>query len=142
MSLFKRTKTAAGTKKTTKSVEPVKVAKNVQAETGDKREVDVKVIKGKTNQSYQILVKPLVTERAAEIAALGKYVFMVNRAMNKVEVKKAIRSVYNVEPIKINMINVVGKKVRYGRSLGQRKDWKKAIVTLKPGDKIEIYEGV
>ena len=62
--------------------------------------------------------------------------------MNKVEVKKAIRTIYNVEPIKVNIANFSGKSVRYGRIKGKTKNWKKAIVTLKQGDKIEVYEGV
>jgi len=99
-------------------------------------------IKGKTRQAYQVLIKPLVTEKAGDIGALGKYVFAINPGMNKVEVKKAIRTIYNVEPTKVNIANFSGKKVRYGRVKGKTKSWKKAIVTLKPGDKIEVYEGV
>jgi len=99
-------------------------------------------IKGKTKQAYQVLIKPLVTEKAGDIGALGKYVFAISPRMNKVEVKKAIRTIYNVEPVKVNIANFSGKKVRYGRVKGKTKGWKKAIVTLKPGDKIEVYEGV
>lgn len=99
-------------------------------------------IKGKSKIAYQTLIKPLVTEKAAELGAASKYVFAINPKMNKVEVKKAIRTIYGVEPIKVNISNVSGKKVRYGRVWGKTKDRKKAIVTLKSGDKIEIYEGV
>lgn len=99
-------------------------------------------IKGKTKHAYRVLIKPLVTEKATEFGALGKYVFAVNPKMNKVEVKKAIRTVYNVDPVKINMANFKGKTIRYGRIQGKTKGWKKAVVTLKPGDKIEVYEGV
>jgi len=99
-------------------------------------------IKGKTTQSYRILVKPLVTEKASSLGTLNKYIFAVNPKMNKIEVKKAIRTVYNVEPLKVNISNFSGKNVRYGRIYGKTKGWKKAIVTLKPGDKIEVYEGV
>jgi large subunit ribosomal protein L23 len=62
--------------------------------------------------------------------------------MNKVEVKKAIRVIYKVDPVSVNIANFSGKKVRYGRRSGKTKDWKKAIVTLKSGDKIQVYEGV
>jgi large subunit ribosomal protein L23 len=99
-------------------------------------------IKGKTASSYRFLVKPLVTEKAGNMSAEGKYVFEVNSFANKVEIKKAIRAVYNVNPVKINILNVSGKSVRYGRTQGKTKNWKKAVVTLKPGDKIEVYEGV
>ncbi len=99
-------------------------------------------LRGKTDLAYRILVKPLITEKASDIGSLNKYIFAVSPKTNKVEIKKAIRSVYNVDPIKINISNFSGKKVRYGRIQGVTKGWKKAVVTLKPGDKIEVYEGV
>lgn len=116
----------------------VKPAKKMATKTSDSPAAVI----GKTAQAYRILIRPMVTEKAAEMGALGKYVFMVNPKMNKVEVKKAIRSVYGVDPVGVHILNFEGKYVRYGRSFGKRKDWKKAVVTLKPGDKIEIYEGV
>jgi large subunit ribosomal protein L23 len=107
-----------------------------------KSEVKDGKTKGKTQQAYRVLIKPLITEKASALAALNKYVFAVDPAMNKIEVKKAIRAVYNVDPIKVNISNFSGKQVRYGRIRGKTKSWKKAIVTLKAGDKIEVYEGV
>lgn len=107
-----------------------------------KKKADGKAIKGGTDQAHKILVKPMITEKATALGALNKYVFEVNPKMNKVEIKKAIRSIYNVDPIAVNIANYSGKKVRFGRIKGQRKGWKKAIITLKAGDKIEVYEGV
>ena len=107
-----------------------------------KQEVKGKELKGKTAQAYRILVKPLITEKASDLGALNKYVFAINPKMNKVEVKKAIRTIYNVTPVKVNISNFSGKKVRYGRVQGQTTGWKKAVITLKAGDKIEVYEGV
>ncbi|MFA6322402.1 MAG: 50S ribosomal protein L23 [Candidatus Buchananbacteria bacterium] len=101
-----------------------------------------KELKGKSLQAHLVIIKPLVTEKAAHLAALNKYVFSINPKMNKIEVKKAIRSIYHVEPLSVNLANCGGKNVRYGRSHGKTRNWKKAIVTLKAGDKIEIYEGV
>lgn len=101
-----------------------------------------KELKGKTAQAYRVLVKPLITEKAGDLGPLNKYVFAVNPKMNKIEVKKAIRTIYNVTPIKVNVANFSGKKVRYGKVKGKTKDWKKAVVTLKAGEKIEVYEGV
>jgi large subunit ribosomal protein L23 len=95
-----------------------------------------------SKDAYKILVKPLVTERATALAVLNKYCFMVANEANKITVKKAIKSLYGVEPIAVNMVKVRGKKVSYRRSFGKKKNWKKAIVTLKPEEKIEIYEGV
>lgn len=95
-----------------------------------------------TNQAFRVLVRPLITEKSAELASEGKYVFEVNPAMNKVEVKKAVRATYGVEPIAVHIVTNKGKRVRFGRLQGQRKDWKKAIVTLKKGQTIEVFEGV
>ncbi|MFA5021641.1 MAG: 50S ribosomal protein L23 [Patescibacteria group bacterium] len=99
-------------------------------------------MKGTTTQAYRVLVKPLVTEKVTFLNALNKYVFVINPKMNKVEVKKAIRTIYKVNPVAVNISNFSGKYVRYGQVEGKTKNWKKAIVTLKPGDKIEVYEGV
>lgn len=94
------------------------------------------------NKAYYHLVKPLITEKAANLGAEGKYFFAVSAASNKIEVAKAIENVYGVKPLAVNIVNVSGKKVRYGRLSGRRKDWKKAIVTLPKGKTINIYEGV
>lgn len=92
--------------------------------------------------AFRVLVKPLVTEKATDLSATNKYVFVVTRAANKIEVAKAVYAVYGVKPVSVNIISMKGKVVTRGRIKGQRKDWKKAIVTLKKGDSIKIYEGV
>ncbi|MFA5133439.1 MAG: 50S ribosomal protein L23 [Patescibacteria group bacterium] len=89
-----------------------------------------------------MLIKPLITEKISDGAALGKYAFMVSREANKISIKKAVNNLYGVKVESVKIINAIGKSVRYGRFQGKRKDWKKAIVTLAPGEKIEIYEGV
>ncbi len=122
-----------------KAITAVKLDKEVKEK---KSEIKTGELKGKTTQSYRVLVKPLVTEKATELGALNKYVFAIYPKMNKVEVKKAIRTIYKVEPVNVNIANFSGKNVRYGRISGRTKSWKKAIVTLKKGDKIEVYEGV
>ena len=118
--------------------EPVKKPEKAAAKTA----VKPSDIKGKTKYAYRVLIKPLITEKASNLGVLNKYVFAINPAVNKIEVKKAIRTIYNVEPVAVNISNFSGKKVRYGRVQGVTKHWKKAIVTLKAGDKIEVYEGV
>jgi len=109
--------------------------------TEEKKSVK-KIYKPKFQISHDILVKPLITEKISGMASMGKYAFLVSPDANKLSVKKAVGAVYGVSVSDVRIINVVGKKVRYGRSFGQRKDWKKAIVTLAPGEKIEVYEGV
>ncbi|MFC1599130.1 50S ribosomal protein L23, partial [Patescibacteria group bacterium] len=106
---------------------------------------DVKVKRSKkedTKNAYKVLLKPLITEKATDLVEQNKYSFAVALQTNKIEVKKAIKALYGVEPISVNIIRMRGKRVGYGRISGKRKNWKKAIITLKAGDKIEVYEGV
>lgn len=86
----------------------------------------------------KILVKPLVTEKSSASNSENKYVFAVAKRANKIEIKKAVEGLYHVRPIKINIIKTKGKEVRYGRTKGRTSDVKKAILTLKQGDKIDI----
>ncbi|MGC9049085.1 MAG: 50S ribosomal protein L23 [Patescibacteria group bacterium] len=88
--------------------------------------------------AHRILIKPIITEKATGLETLNKYVFEVSPRTNKIEIKKAIKELYNVEPLKIQIINIKGKFVRYGRARGKTKNWKKAIVTLKRGEKIDF----
>jgi len=96
----------------------------------------------KFDQAYRFLIKPLVTEKASKLGAENKYAFVVSIDVNKISVSKAIEQVYGIKPIKINIVNIKGKRVRSRRAMGKRKDWRKAIVTLPKGKNINIYEGV
>lgn len=93
-------------------------------------------------KAYEILVKPIITERSGDLGVQNKYVFEVAEKANKVEVSKAVKEVYGIRPVKVNIIKMKGKRVRFGRTFGKRKDWKKAIVTLPQGKTINVYEGV
>ncbi|MCH8074661.1 MAG: 50S ribosomal protein L23 [SAR324 cluster bacterium] len=91
-------------------------------------------------------LKVLKTPRLTEKSVLQKEVsnqvtFMVNKAANKIEIKRTIEQVFKVTVLNVNTISNRGKKKRMGRFTGRRPDWKKAIVTLKEGDKIEYFEG-
>ena len=89
-----------------------------------------------------VLLRPVISEKATLANSLNQYVFSVSNKANKVEIKKAIKAVYGVMPKAVNVINELGKNVRVGRKFGKRKNTKKAIVTLKKGDSITIYEGI
>ncbi|OGF19180.1 50S ribosomal protein L23 [Candidatus Falkowbacteria bacterium RIFCSPLOWO2_12_FULL_45_10] len=89
-----------------------------------------------------MLVKPLVTEKAAKIGTQNKYAFVVAIAANKIMIARSIEQVYGVKPVKVNIIRLKGKIVSSRRLRGKRKDWKKAIITLPAGKNINIYEGV
>jgi large subunit ribosomal protein L23 len=91
-----------------------------------------------TKIAHQVLIKPIITEKATALEAQNKYVFEVAPSANKIEIKKAIKELYNIEPLKIRIIKVKGKFVRYGKARGRTKNWKKAIITLKKGEKIEL----
>lgn len=85
-----------------------------------------------------LLKQVWITEKAVNMSGFGKYIFMVSRKANKSEIKKAIESIYKVKVAGVNVINVAGKSKRLGRSVGKTPAYKKAIVTLKEGHKIDV----
>ena len=94
---------------------------------------------------YDILKRPIVTEKSNfQSDILGQYTFEVDRRANKHQVKQAVETVFDVTVERVRIINVPAKRVRrYGRRDVIRKSgWKKAVVTLSPDDRIEIFEGV
>ena len=91
---------------------------------------------------YEVLRRPLITEKNTALQVESKYVFEVAGKANKPLVKQAVEKAFKVKVTAVNMITVPGKTRRVGRQLTQTPSWKKAIVTLKPGDKIEFFEGV
>ncbi len=92
---------------------------------------------------YTIIERPMVTEKSSMAAEQGKYTFKVNPEANKIEIREAIEQIYPVHVTKVNTVTVRGKSYRLGRvKTRKRPDWKKAIVTLRAGERIEIFEGV
>ena len=89
-----------------------------------------------------ILVRPLITEKTTVLMQEGKYAFVVAKTANKIEIAKAVETVFNVKVLAVNTVNVMGKTKRMGRHEGKRPDYKKAIVKLAPGERIEFFEGV
>ena len=95
--------------------------------------------------SYEVLRRPVITEKNTMLNTEGKYVFEVAETANKLDVKRAVEEVFKVRVTNVNMLNVRGKLRRSpGRRMtrGLTRSWKKAIVTLQAGDRIELYEGV
>jgi len=84
-----------------------------------------------------ILVQPRISEKASRLAGSNKYVFNVLKSTNKIEVKKAVENAYKVKVTQVNIINVKGKQRNFGRISGKTSAFKKAIVSLREGDKIE-----
>jgi len=91
---------------------------------------------------YEVLRRPLITEKNALLQAQGKYAFEVVREANKPQVKQAVEKAFKVKVLAVNVMTVSGETRRVGRRRVLTPPWKKAIVTLKPGDKIEFFEGV
>jgi large subunit ribosomal protein L23 len=93
---------------------------------------------------YDIIKRPIVTEKSNILADLyGQYTFEVDRRANKKQVKEAVEQIFDVDVQKVRIVNVKAKWGRYGRREVRRESaWKKAIVTLAPGQDLEIFEGV
>jgi large subunit ribosomal protein L23 len=93
-------------------------------------------------QLYEVLKRPLITEKSTALSAQGKYVFEVSREANKYEIKNAVGKAFKVTVTAVNVITVPGEMHRVGKNKVFRQPWKKAVVTLKAGDKIQLFEGV
>lgn len=92
--------------------------------------------------AQDIIRKPRVTEKATMLLEDNKYTFEVDVRANKSEIKRAVEELFKVKVLKVNTVRVKGKEVRRQQAVGYKPEVKKAIVTLAPGDRIEIYEGV
>lgn len=92
---------------------------------------------------YDILRRPVMTERNTDLMAQGRYTFEVAPDANKIQIKEAVEKAFDVQVLAVNTLNVHRKRRREKTRLrGYRSGWKKAIVTLAPGQRIEIFEGV
>jgi large subunit ribosomal protein L23 len=91
---------------------------------------------------YEVLRQPLITEKSTDLQAQNKYAFEIAEDANKPQVKQAVEKAFKVKVTGVNVITVPGKTRRVGRRHVQTRSWKKAIVTLQAGDKIEFFEGV
>ncbi len=91
---------------------------------------------------YEVLRRPLITEKNTMLQAQGKYVFEIAEEANKNQLKQAVEKAFKVKVTAVNVMTVPGKTRRVGRQVVLTPSQKKAIVTLKPGDKIELFEGV
>ena len=90
--------------------------------------------------NYDILVRPLITEKSMKLVEEGKYTFEVKQGSNKVEVKKAVEELFKVDVTAVNMVNTLRKKRRVGKYEGLRPAVQKAIVTLAKGQKLDVFE--
>jgi large subunit ribosomal protein L23 len=92
---------------------------------------------------YDIIKRPLITEKTSiQKEVYNQLTFEVDRRANRVEIKRAIEKIFNVNVAGVKTMQVKGKTKQRGRIAGKRRDWKKAIVTLMPGERIDFFEGV
>ncbi|MBI4571088.1 MAG: 50S ribosomal protein L23 [Chloroflexi bacterium] len=96
----------------------------------------------KALHTYQVIVRPLITEKATILTGEHKYAFEVVRRANKNQIRDAVELAFNVHVVKVNTMNVRGKRRRTGRLYTRTRAWKKAIVTLVEGDTIQVFEGI
>ena len=94
------------------------------------------------HHKYAILKRPLVTEKSTLMQDDGRYVFEVAKTATKLEIKEAVQESFGVTVIKVNTMNVKGKMKRFGPRFSQKRSWKKAVVSVAPGDSITFFEGV
>ena len=88
-----------------------------------------------------ILIRPIVSEKSTDLLQDNKYTFLIPIKANKVQVRQAVEQIFKVKVQSVNTIRMIGKTKRIGKFVGKRSDYKKAIVTLVPGNQIEIFEG-
>jgi large subunit ribosomal protein L23 len=92
---------------------------------------------------YQVLIRPIITEKSSyQSDNLHRYTFEVDVRANKHVIKRAVEQAFNVDVVAVNVMRIRGKQRRWGRIVGRTKDWKKAVVTLRPGQTIQFFEGV
>jgi large subunit ribosomal protein L23 len=93
-------------------------------------------------KAYQILKRPLLTEKSTtQKESLNKLFFQVDRRANKIEIRQAVEQIFKVDVVDVTTLTISGKVKRVGRILSKRPDWKKAIVTIKPGQQVKFFEG-
>ena len=91
------------------------------------------------NSVYNVIIRPVISERSYDLMEQGKYTFEVARTAPKEEIRDAVEKIFGVHVVKVNTVNVKPKNKRVRMQQGKTRQWKKAIVTLKEGESIEIF---
>lgn len=91
---------------------------------------------------FQILRKPIITEKSTLLSEQGRYVFEVAKSATKHDIKRAVEEAFDVTVVRVHTMGVRGKRKRFGPKITTLRSWKKAIVTLAPGESITLFEGV
>jgi large subunit ribosomal protein L23 len=91
---------------------------------------------------HEVLVRPIISEKNTLLSEQGKYAFEVSERANKIMIRHAVQTLFKVDVTAVNIIHVPGKRKRRGRTSGLTRSWKKAVVTLGEGQRIELFQGV
>ena len=91
--------------------------------------------------AHDIIIRPVITEKSSALVEQNKYTFEVHRSANKIQIRKAIEQIFKVKVLSVNTMNVPSKPKRMGAFIGKTRSWKKAIVALPEGQRIEFFEG-
>ena len=132
-------------KKTAEAKIAEKKEKTVEKKPSEKpkaKPVGKKMAKRDENIAHRIILEPIISEKSTTLGAENKYVFKVSQNSGKFQIKEAIEGYYGVGVIGVNTIKIHPKKRIHGRTIGYKKGYKKAIVTLRQGDTIGVTEGV
>jgi large subunit ribosomal protein L23 len=91
--------------------------------------------------AHDIIIRPIITEKSNSLMAYGKYTFEVHKSANKIQIRQAVEQIFKVKVLSVNTINVPSKPKRRGALVGKTRSWKKAVVALPEGQRIEFFEG-
>ncbi len=118
-----------------------KIFKKEEIQKESTTEPSKKPVLKKTPMAWSILKNPYISEKATSLAKENKYVFKISDNANKIQVKKAVEEIYGSKVVEVNIIKVPRKRKRLGKHHGWKKGFKKAIVQIKEGQKIDVYPG-
>ncbi len=137
MGIFNRKKDDA--KDAKKSTAPKASKPKAEAAEAPKKEAAMAASPRETGAAYRVLVRPIVTEKTTRLGRVNQYAFEVAMTANKLEIRKAVKAVYGVTPTDVRVMRIFGKPVRSRSGMSRRSTWRKAIVTLKQGDRIDQF---
>jgi len=95
--------------------------------------------------AFSTILRPVVSEKSTILGNQGKYIFEVASDANKIQIKRAVEEAFANKKVQVSAVNILrvpGKTRRRGRSVGMTRSWKKAVVTLRPGQRLDLFEGV
>lgn len=92
--------------------------------------------------AQDIIIKPVITEKSMAMMGENKFTFVVHRNANKVQIRKAVEEIFKINVVSVYTMNMDGKRRRVGVHVGRRSDWKKAIVKIADGQRIDFFEGM